>query len=89
MAYVSLYRKYRPQTFADVVGQEHVTRTLQNAIAAGRVATGICSRARAARQKQPSRASCPRRSTASAGRPPSHATPATPAKASRAATPLT
>ena len=28
----SLYRKYRPQVFAEVVGQEHVTRTLQNEI---------------------------------------------------------
>ncbi len=40
MAYISLYRKYRPQTFADVVGQEHVTRTLRNAIVEGRVASG-------------------------------------------------
>jgi len=40
MAYVSLYRKYRPQTFKDVVGQEHVTVTLRNAIQAGRVASG-------------------------------------------------
>ncbi len=40
MAYISLYRKYRPQTFKDVVGQEHVTTTLRNAISAGRVASG-------------------------------------------------
>ncbi len=40
MAYISLYRKYRPQTFEDVVGQEHVTTTLRNAISAGRVASG-------------------------------------------------
>ena len=40
MAYVSLYRKYRPQTFEDVVGQEHVTTTLRNAIREGRVASG-------------------------------------------------
>ncbi len=40
MAYVSLYRKYRPQTFADVVGQEHVTTTLRHAIEEGRVASG-------------------------------------------------
>ncbi len=40
MAYISLYRKYRPQTFEDVVGQEHVTTTLRNAIRAGRVASG-------------------------------------------------
>jgi DNA polymerase-3 subunit gamma/tau len=33
----ALYRKYRPQTFADVVGQEAVVRTLKNAIAAGSV----------------------------------------------------
>ncbi|MDP8909390.1 MAG: DNA polymerase III subunit gamma/tau, partial [Chloroflexota bacterium] len=32
MAYVSLYRKYRPQTFADVVGQDHVTTTLSHAV---------------------------------------------------------
>ena len=38
MAYVSLYRKYRPRTFDEVVGQEHVTRTLRNAIDEGRLA---------------------------------------------------
>ncbi|MEN6520151.1 MAG: DNA polymerase III subunit gamma/tau [Armatimonadota bacterium] len=37
MSYVSLYRKYRSQTFDDVVGQDHVTRTLQNAIRSGRI----------------------------------------------------
>jgi DNA polymerase III subunit gamma/tau len=37
VAYVSLYRKYRPQTFDDVVGQDHVTRTLANAIAEDRL----------------------------------------------------
>lgn len=37
MTYLSLYRKWRPQTFEDVVGQERVTRTLQNAIASGRI----------------------------------------------------
>ena len=31
---MSLYRKYRPQTFEDVVGQEHVARTLRNALSA-------------------------------------------------------
>jgi DNA polymerase-3 subunit gamma/tau len=34
----ALYRRYRPQTFAAIVGQEHVTRTLKNAIGAGQVA---------------------------------------------------
>ncbi len=34
----ALYRRYRPQTFAALVGQEHVTRTLKNAIGSGQVA---------------------------------------------------
>jgi len=38
MSYLVIARKWRPQTFEDVVGQGHVTRTLQNAISAGRVA---------------------------------------------------
>lgn len=38
MAYKVLYRKYRPQNFSDVVGQEVVTRTLKNAISSGRIA---------------------------------------------------
>jgi DNA polymerase-3 subunit gamma/tau len=33
----ALYHRWRPQTFTDVVGQVHVTRTLQNALADGRV----------------------------------------------------
>ena len=33
----ALYRKWRPQTFDDVVGQEHVTSTLKNQIATGRI----------------------------------------------------
>jgi len=40
MAYQVLARKYRPQRFAEVIGQEHVTRTLKNAIAHGRIAHG-------------------------------------------------
>ena len=38
MSYLVLARKYRPQSFADLVGQEHVTKTLANAIAQDRVA---------------------------------------------------
>ncbi len=38
MSYVVLARKWRPQTFDDLIGQGHVSRTLGNAIAAGRVA---------------------------------------------------
>ncbi len=33
----ALYRKWRPTTFDEVVGQEHITQTLQNSVAAGRV----------------------------------------------------
>src|SRR5690606_770902 len=38
VAYVSLYRKWRPQTFADVIGQAHVVRTLSNALTEKRIA---------------------------------------------------
>lgn len=38
VAYVSLYRKYRSQTFGDLIGQDHVVRTLQNAISSSRIA---------------------------------------------------
>jgi DNA polymerase-3 subunit gamma/tau len=37
MSYLVLARKWRPQTFADLVGQEHVSQTLGNAIRTGRV----------------------------------------------------
>src|SRR6201987_5144896 len=40
MAYQVLARKYRPQRFADVAGQDHVTRTLLNALSQGRIAHG-------------------------------------------------
>ena len=38
MSYQVIARKYRPQCFADVVGQEHVTQTLSHAIESGRIA---------------------------------------------------
>ena len=38
MAYLSLYRKYRSQTFDEILGQEHVSQTLANAISEDRVA---------------------------------------------------
>jgi len=41
MAYLVLARKYRPQTFEQVIGQGHVTRTLANAISAERMAHAI------------------------------------------------
>jgi len=40
MSYTVLARKYRPQNFSEVIGQEHVTRTLQNALGQGRTAHG-------------------------------------------------
>lgn len=33
----NLYRKYRPQTFAELLGQEHIVRTLQSAVSTGRL----------------------------------------------------
>ena len=38
MGYLVLARKYRPQTFADMAGQEHVVRTLSNALKSGQLA---------------------------------------------------
>ncbi|MGC9317418.1 MAG: DNA polymerase III subunit gamma/tau [Armatimonadota bacterium] len=40
MAYETFALKYRPQTFDDIVGQDHVATTLKNAVAEGRVAHG-------------------------------------------------
>ena len=40
MSYQVLARKYRPQKFSEVIGQEHVTRTLKNAIEQERIAHG-------------------------------------------------
>jgi DNA polymerase-3 subunit gamma/tau len=40
MAYQVLARKYRPQLFSDVIGQDHVTRTLLNALGQNRIAHG-------------------------------------------------
>ena len=69
MSTQALYNKWRGQTFADVLGQEHITTTLQNQIRAGRIGhaylfTGLC----VARAKPRWRASWPARSTASAKR---------------------
>ena len=37
MAYTALYRKYRPDTFENVIGQDHIVRTLKNQVLSGRV----------------------------------------------------
>lgn len=36
MSHIALYRSWRPQTFGDVVGQDHIIQTLQNSLAEGR-----------------------------------------------------
>ncbi|MBE7092124.1 MAG: DNA polymerase III subunit gamma/tau [Clostridiales bacterium] len=38
MAYVALYRKFRPNSFSELVGQEHIVRTLSNQLESGRIA---------------------------------------------------
>ncbi len=38
MSHQAIYRKFRPKTFDDVLGQEHVTRTLKNQILSGNIA---------------------------------------------------
>ncbi len=37
MSNVVLYRKYRPQSFGEIIGQEHIVKTLQNALKIGRI----------------------------------------------------
>ena len=37
MQYTALYRKFRPMTFSEIVGQEHITTTLKNQVIADRV----------------------------------------------------
>jgi len=38
LAYLALYRQWRPRTFSEVVGQQHIVRTLKNALEGGRLA---------------------------------------------------
>jgi len=37
VSYTALYRKYRPETFSDVVGQEHITEILKSELASGKI----------------------------------------------------
>ena len=37
MSYTALYRKFRPATFSEMVGQEHIIKTLKNQLISGRV----------------------------------------------------
>lgn len=38
MSYIALYREWRPKVFSDIIGQEHITKTLKNQISQGRIA---------------------------------------------------
>jgi DNA polymerase III subunit gamma/tau len=40
MSYISFYRKWRPQAFSEVIGQEHIVKTLQNAISRNKLVHG-------------------------------------------------
>ncbi len=62
--YTVLARRFRPQTFAEVVGQEHVAQALRNAIAAAGWPTPTCSRGRGASARRRRRGFWPRPSTA-------------------------
>ena len=53
MSYQVLARKYRPQKFSEVIGQEHVTRTLKNAIEQERTPTATFSADIAASARPP------------------------------------
>ena len=71
MAYTALYRKFRPQTFESVIGQEHIVRTLKNQ---GVCPMRICFAAQGAQGKplrrrflpEPSTARTPRRTASPA-----------------------
>ena len=65
----ALYRKYRPQTFEEVVGQEAVVRTLMNAIEQGKVRQAYLFAGPRGTGKTRSPASSPRLSTARTARP--------------------
>ena len=62
VSYRVFARNSRPQTFEEVVGQEHITRTLQNAITSGAWRRPIFSSVRAVSGKPPPRESSRRRS---------------------------
>ena len=42
MSYTALYRKFRPDNFDDVKGQDHIVTTLTNQIKANRIGHAIC-----------------------------------------------
>ena len=52
MNHIALYRKYRPKSFEEVIGQDHITKTLQNQIVVTKSDTLIFSQALVEREKQ-------------------------------------
>jgi DNA polymerase III subunit gamma/tau len=75
----ALYRKWRSQTFDEVVGQEHVTRTLQNALRDDRVAHAYLFSGPRGTGKTSTPASWPKPSTAARQKASAPATVAQPA----------
>lgn len=83
--YQALYRKWRPKTFSQVVGQDHITGTLQRQVAEGRTAHAYLFTGTRGTGKPPAPGSWPRPSTACTRRTGPPATGARPAGASTAA----
>ena len=59
MAYIALYRKWRPKGFEDVVGQSHITETLQKAIETDKVAHAYLFRPSRDRENEYGQDFCP------------------------------
>lgn len=64
MAYLALYRMFRPSTLDEVARQEHIVTILRNQIETAESATPIFFAARAARERRAWRKFSPRQSTA-------------------------
>lgn len=65
MSYTALYRKFRPDTFEDVKGQDHIVTTLKNQIRADRIGHAFCSVEPVEPVKRPWQRSLQKRSTVS------------------------
>ena len=51
MAHQAIYRKWRPMVFEDIVGQQHITKTLKNQITSGKIGHAYLSAELAERAK--------------------------------------
>ena len=63
MSYMALYRKWRPTTFEDVKGQDHIVQTLKNQITSGRIGHAYLFAEPEEQEKPVSRRYLPERST--------------------------